>query len=92
MIFLSPYSPDYNPIELVWNATKIDVKKHGAVRPGENGELLWLQSLNRSVSKMDLVGAFKKCGYFFLADGTFDIMFGVTKHLPIVGRNGPIDM
>ena len=89
---MSPYSPDYNPIELVWNVTKMHVKKHGAIRPGDNAQLLWLEALTHAVSSMDLVATFRKCGYFFHDDGAFDVMFGVTKHVPIVGRNGQIDI
>ena len=61
MLFLPPYSPDLNPIELCWSKLKSTLKDFGArTRDG----------LDRAIKRaMDLVGAddaaawFKHCGY-----------------------------
>lgn len=60
-VFLPPYSPDLNPIELFWAKIKTFLKKakartHRALEDSINSAFDW-------VSCSDIFGWFKHCGY-----------------------------
>jgi transposase len=61
VIFLPPYSPDLNPIELFWSKIKTFLKKakartHKMLEKAINLAFNW-------VSKSDILGWFGHCGY-----------------------------
>lgn len=60
-VFLPPYSPDYNPIELFWAKIKSHLRKakartHVALEVAINSAFDW-------ISTSDIFGWFKHCGY-----------------------------
>ena len=60
-VFLPPYSPDLNPIELFWAKVKTFLKKakartHNALEKAINSAFDW-------ISTSDIFGWFKHCGY-----------------------------
>ncbi|KAE9383867.1 hypothetical protein BT96DRAFT_743131, partial [Gymnopus androsaceus JB14] len=68
-VFLPPYSPDYNPIELTFSAIKAYVRHHGGIiraAMSEKDDLdvyLLLNEAVWSVSADDAKGWFSHCGY-----------------------------
>jgi len=61
VIFLSPYSPDLNPIEHRWSTLKNTMRKD-APRTTEHFEQS-LKGAFESITQNDLIGWFKHCGY-----------------------------
>lgn len=68
-IFLPPYSPDFNPIELAFSAIKAWIRRNGGlvrrVMTDEDDIATYLR-LNEavwSVTEEDAQGWFAKCGY-----------------------------
>ena len=61
VIFLPPYSPDLNPIELAWSKVKAILRK---LKPREYCELLVdMKTALESISLSDILGWFKFQGY-----------------------------
>jgi len=60
-IFLPPYSPDLNPIELFWSKVKSFLKKAKA-RTQEALDKAICEAFEW-VSESDIIGWFKHCGY-----------------------------
>lgn len=61
LIYLPPYSPDYNPIEKMWSKVKSILRK---MKARSNDELINALSLAfAEVSEKDARGWFKSCGY-----------------------------
>jgi transposase len=61
ILFLPPYSPDFNPIELMWSKIKSYFLKVKA-RSKELLEIAISEAINR-VTKSDILGWFRKNGY-----------------------------
>lgn len=61
VLYLPPYSPDYNPIEMCWSKVK-EFLRTQATRTRESLERALAQGLDL-VSFSDLIGWFKHCGY-----------------------------
>ena len=61
-VFLPPYSPDLNPIELFWAKVKTFLKKAKA-RTNDALENA-INSASDWVSTADILGWFKHCGYY----------------------------
>ena len=60
-LFLSPYSPDFNPIENCWSKVKTILR---GLKPRTLEELLdGLVKAFSSVTKQDILGWFNHCGY-----------------------------
>ena len=69
-VFLPPYSPDFNPIELAFSAIKSHIRRYGdlyragAASDCDKGEVLTqLHSAVWSVTANDAAGWFRHCGY-----------------------------
>jgi hypothetical protein len=63
LIFLPPYSPDFNPIEEAFSAIKAFLRRHEAYFTGPD-QVPWL--VNKAVmniSAEDALGWFSDCGY-----------------------------
>jgi transposase len=61
IIFLPPYSPDYNPIENMWSKIKTTLRK---IAPRTTrGFKKAIKIAFEGITKSDLVGWFKHCGY-----------------------------
>ena len=61
LLYLSPYSPDFNPIELAWSYIKNAVR---AVAPRDEGaRLAAIQTAQQSLPAEHAVAWFRKCGY-----------------------------
>jgi len=62
-LYLPPYSPDLNPIEMMWSKIKAYLRKVKA----RTKELLEQEIANaiNSVTKKDIVGWFRECNYMF---------------------------
>ena len=66
VVFLPPYSPDYNPIELAFSSIKAYVRRAGVLsREDVNQEEdnLHLLDATYSVSSKKALGYFHHCGY-----------------------------
>lgn len=69
-IFLPPYSPDFNPIELTFSKIKAWIRRNGqAVRDAmtEDDKIVVYRLLMEavwSITEEDAYGWFKHCGYF----------------------------
>lgn len=68
--YLSPYSPDYNPIEESFSALKAYIRRHGTIYRStvENGEvedvIAWLYgALDRCVDREKTEGWFRHANY-----------------------------
>ena len=59
--YLPPYSPDLNPIELMWSKIKAYLRKLKA-RTKEDLEQALVEALD-SISRTDVLGWFEKNGY-----------------------------
>ena len=60
-VFLPPYSPDLNPIEMMWSKVKNLLRKLEARDPEE-----LFQAIGKALEKvtpMDVIGWFNHCGY-----------------------------
>ena len=63
-VFLPPYSPDLNPIEMMWSKVKSILRK---LEPRDNDSLF--EAVGRAlaaVTASDAVGWFAHCGYNFI--------------------------
>ena len=61
VMFLPPYSPDFNPIELCWSKLKSIIRKY---KPRCIDSLLErMKTALDWVTKSDIDGWFKHCGY-----------------------------
>ena len=63
VLFLSPYSPDFNPIENLWSKLKTNMRGIGG-RSREALEAALKQALDL-VTADDITGWFAHCGYSF---------------------------
>lgn len=61
VIWLSPYSPDFSPIEMMWSKIKA-LMRSAKARTREELELA-LESALELISEADCLGWFKHCGY-----------------------------
>jgi transposase len=61
VIWLSPYSPDFSPIEQMWSKIK-EALRAAKARTREELERALAEALKR-VSQSDILGWFKHCGY-----------------------------
>ena len=59
--YLPPYSPDFNPIELMWSKVKAYLRKIKA-RSKEELEVALTKALE-GITKTDIAAWFEKCGY-----------------------------
>jgi len=63
VIFLPPYSPDFNPIELAWSKMKSIIRK---LKPRSKDELVdTMKSAIEMITSADMYGWFAHCGYSF---------------------------
>jgi len=61
VLFLPPYSPDFNPIEPMWSKVKAFLR---ALKARTQTELLaGIRDALRSVTPEDVLGWFSHCGY-----------------------------
>ena len=70
IMFLPPYSPDYNPIELVFSAIKAYVQHDGTLghkdidqKEDDTYVYIHLMQAAFSISADDTLGFFHHCGY-----------------------------
>jgi transposase len=63
-VFLPPYSPDLNPIEMMWSKIKALLRK-AAARTHEELLVALAQALE-AVTASDARGWFASCGYSFI--------------------------
>jgi len=61
VLYLPPYSPEFNPIENMWSKIKSNLKKSAARTVDEFH--VAIKKAFESVSSFDLTGWFKHCGY-----------------------------
>lgn len=64
LLFLPPYSPDFNPIEMMWSKIKTSLRKTKArtVKGLDDA----ISNAFRSVSESDAKGWFSACGYVLI--------------------------
>lgn len=70
VMFLPPYSPDYNPIELAFSSIKAYVRRHGElghqdVDQNEDDDYVYLHLYDASfsITSEHALGYFHHCGY-----------------------------
>lgn len=68
VLYLPPYSPDYNPIELAFSKIKAHVRRHGNIaREGLSADdtdvYTFLYEAAFSVTPNDAAGWYHHCGY-----------------------------
>ncbi len=61
LIYLPPYSPDLNPIELMWSKIKICLRKESARTLGKFASSIKIAFTN--ISAIDLKNWYSHCGY-----------------------------
>ena len=61
IIFLPPYSPDFNPIENMWSKIKNTLRKLAPRTPKKFKKSIRIAF--EEITKADLLGWFKHCGY-----------------------------
>lgn len=59
--FLPTYSPDFNPIEMIWSKFKSDLRTHAPRRQSELDDLIW--PLLQTVTPNIATACFKHSGY-----------------------------
>ena len=60
-LFLPPYSPDFNPIEMMWSKVKNSIRSQ---EPRDDDELIIaIGNALDSVTASDAIGWFGHCGY-----------------------------
>jgi transposase len=64
LMFLPPYSPDYNPIEMMWSKIKTILRKTKARTSTALNEAI--SSAFASVSVSDILSWFESCGYVLI--------------------------
>jgi hypothetical protein len=68
-VFLPPYSPDYNPIELAFSAVKAHIRRHRheflAAMANEDSTDIYLALVDAvySITPQDALGWFRRCSY-----------------------------
>lgn len=69
-VFLPPYSPDFNPIELAFSSVKAHIRRHGNAfraatesRQEKAAVLTQLHNAVWSVTQQDAHGWWKHCNY-----------------------------
>lgn len=64
LLYLPPYSPDYNPIEMMWSKIKAFIRK---TKP-RSAETIAKAISNafRSITNSDIEGWFSSCGYVLI--------------------------
>lgn len=69
IVYLPPYSPDFNPIELAFSAIKAYVRRHGnlirtAMQEDDNTDVyLFLYRAAFHISSDDIAGFYNHCRY-----------------------------
>ena len=64
LLYLPPYSPDFNPIEKMWSKIKAYLRKVKA-RNQKNFELAISEAFH-SITALDVIGWFASCGYVLI--------------------------
>lgn len=64
LLYLPPYSPDYNPIEKMWSKIKSTLRKIKARSKVELDEAMTVAF--KEVTCSDAIGWFKSCGYVLI--------------------------
>lgn len=66
LVFLPPYSPDYNPIEMVFSKVKQILRSLGC----RTREALWstMQPVLDQITPQDAINCFRHCGYTLQVD------------------------
>ena len=64
VLFLPPYSPDFNPIELMWSKVKQHLRS--AEARTEEELLAAISSALENISAQDAINWFASCGYSFI--------------------------
>ena len=75
ILFLPPYSPDWNPIEIVWACMKAFLKRHCLGEQDNLDEWLYA-SIEHANAIIDHEAVFKSCGYVYDDDGRFHMGAG----------------
>jgi len=64
LIFLPPYSPDFNPIEECWSKVKAGLR--GLAARTKRKLMEGLRTMLERITQSDIQGWFGHCGYRFL--------------------------
>jgi transposase len=66
LLFLPPYSPDLNPIEMIFSKVKQSLRSLGC----RTADALWaaMQSVLDRITASDAIGCFRHCGYTLQLD------------------------
>ena len=78
VLFLPPYSPEYNPIEMFWNVVKAYLKNRGGKAPRNDGDnkYLW-EAIIHADTTMNMFATAEHFGYAMDANFNFDLEFKV---------------
>lgn len=63
LIFLPPYSPDFNPIEEAFSAIKAALRRHEIRFEGPESIPWIIREVVREITPTDALGWFGDCGY-----------------------------
>jgi transposase len=66
LLYLPPYSPDFNPIEMIWSKVK-RLLRTAAARTVETLHLAFGRAMD-AVTAADICGCFRHCGYATTSD------------------------
>ena len=79
LLFLSPYSPDMNPIEKFWAIFKKHLKKIGGYHHGnDDRNQVLFEALEYADAIMNHVANVESCGWVLAADGKLDRYFSLS--------------
>ena len=67
LLYLPPYSPDFNPIEMIWSKVK-RLLRTLAARTVDALHTAFGQAMD-AVTPEDIEGCFRHCGYFATTSG-----------------------
>lgn len=72
LVYLPPYSPDFNPIEQAFHSVKSWLRRHEAQATSAEGRAWLIHQATDSVTEKMAIGWIQNCGYSFQIEQDID--------------------